>query len=328
MKKLLVVLLTVALVFSLAAVASAAATTAYVGGSIYFAYRSNNTDSNNPIQFGPWATQNELHITGLVEDKDTGTWAKITWDAVTDSAAPALGWAGAGNAHYAAGVNNIADIFDIQFSTGSVNSTLIGQPALRGSIDGWYPDPIFCHRGDGMNQTTDGMLALKLHTDAFTANFEYVLNTGTTAPDGYTVDDHFINFSANYNFEGGKAYVGYTTYADYLVGAQFGIADGVTLAVDYHGDKDDTTQEIQGNVAIENANATLYYNVKGEYFGIGGEYNLSDKTRVGAKYFSTTDASYEAYLIQKYGVMEAKAGYADQGAGDGYFVAGVRIGLW
>lgn len=344
MKKLFVILLAVALTLSLAAVASAATFSPYVGGELQLTYMSNAASSDNPIFAGNGGnSMMKAYVQGKVEDADTNTWAQIgakltcwtwIWNNPSDPKTP-FGW----DLLYSAGVKQVGGVMDIQYSTDDYETTLRGQtPLYRDGIAKFGGDPFFVNRLNhafGFDVNTDNM----------------TVNVGVTAgivDNGYNntpvvYDGLFKKFvvAGTFKFDAGKVHVGYaslgTNNSNMIVGGEFKLGFG-TLKADYYMVNTATsTSTFQAGVSFDEMKlaATLMYDMKqwnpakDSTIGLGVEYSGIDKLTLGMKYFMLDDAAYEVYGIVKAGIFDVRPGYAKQsGVQNGFFYLALHAGLW
>lgn len=314
MKKLLVVLLTVVMILSLAAIASAEVST-WIGGDFYFRYHSVDK---------AWEQgRNNFFVGGITAlAKKDNTWAKLwintdIWTSLTglpwDSTAP--GWGS--SMKYAVGVDKIGGIASVSFSTKDQDLCNIGQAPLADTFDDFKTDPVF-NTYDCSNE-----MAVVVDTDAFTFKAESVV-AAVTDP---TKSGNTYAVNGIFKFEGGKAYL---AYKGNIGGVDSTLIDaGCELKLGEMNLKADawltaaggssTGNTVQGSVAMGAWDATLsvYLPPSGggdSIIGVGGNYKL-DKLTLGAKYFTYTDAVYEIYGTYNVGAFDLRVGYVEPGAG-------------
>jgi hypothetical protein len=299
LKKLLVVLLTVALVLSLAVMANAAPSI-WMGGNVSFEYvLSGAADPTQPMN---WAADSNMQLGNLsFTASDDTTWATIKYDFNT--------W-GAGS-KYGLGFKKLGGMVDISLTTYDLSTTLRGQINAK-RFDVWGGDPLFCNR-------PGNILAIGVDTDSFAANVEYRPNQ---AVDGVTE----FWLAATAKFDTGKAYLGYSNETgavnEMIVGAEIKL-DALTINADYYT-VGTATQIFQASVNLTEAKtkATLYYDLAGSIYGLTGEYTGIEKVTLGAKYFS--DSTYEVYAGYKVGVINLRLDYLNTGK----IGLGLQAGIW
>lgn len=347
MKKLFVILLAVALTLSLAVVASAATFSPYVGGEFQLTYRSDGDTS--PFSLGDGNNSMlKAYVQGKVEDADTNTWAqigakltcwnrnggdKLVQDPDANHGTGVENWVPGTTTWeilYSVGIKKVGGILDIQFSTDDYEATLRGQTPLNNGAYKFGGDPFFCNR-------INNSFGFDINSDSVTVNI------GTTAGIANANElGKVIVASGTVKFDAGQVYAGYAKLSDtnsnFIVGGQFKAGDALTIKADYYSvNTGSTASTFQGSVSFDELKlaATLMYDLKNRFatatdntIGVGVEYSGVDKLSLGAKYFNTTDAAYEVYGIYKLGVIDVRPGYADDGAGDGYFYLAAHVGLW
>jgi hypothetical protein len=349
LKKLFVILLAVALTLSLAAMASAATFSPYVGGEFQLNYTGLKTDADAKTPFGLGSGDQSMmkaYVQGRVEDADTNTWAQIgakltcwnnpAWDLL-----------------YSAGINKVGGILDISYNTDDHDTTLRGLTPFftDHGINKYGGDPYFTHRLGGAG---NGTFNFDVNTDSLTVNAMVLPNQGADATMPYTL-------AGTFKFDAGNVYVGYATEGNktthLTVGGQFKASDAITVSAQYATRQPDGGSSVsifQGNVNFTELklNATLMYDmkynnydvntptsprydpslaVKDSVLGVGVEYTgLADgKFIVGGKYVAD-DHLTEAYGIYKFGIFDVQLGYAKSidVQTDGFVFASLHAGMW
>lgn len=261
MKKLFVILLAVALTLSLAAMASAATFSPYVGGEFQLTYTSQSSTNTAPMTLGSGNnSMMKAYVQGRVEDADTNTWAQIgakltCWnnsssstteyivkndkdldgDGTNDNYVVVVDNDNNFDLLYSAGIKKVGGIVDIQFTTDDIETTLRGQTPLNNGVYKFGGDPFFTNR-------LNNAFGFDVNTDSVTVNL--AVNAGVN-----TVNElgKAIVAGGTFKMDAGKVYVGYAilpketsgSYADldksqYLVGAEFK-AGSMTIKADYVG---------------------------------------------------------------------------------------------
>ncbi len=347
MKKLLVVLLTVALTLSLVAVASAADVSTYMGGRFYINYKSNNP-TDNPISWnnasadgGKYTNQTFITMNWSIKAEVDNSFIKFQW--LNE------GWSSPSteNFTYSFGQNNIADIFSWQYNTGAAATTLIGQiPITELDTIGPY-DPFFFNR-------PAGVLALGLTTDAFKANVEYAPNKGS-----YSENPWVAAFT--YNLDNGDVHVGASGYSDldngtlsssYIVGTKFKLEGLGTLVADYYGKKSYGAtvynSTFQAGITLDDLKmgvvlAYVMPNDKADWTYPALQFNYTgiNKVNLGLKYISDDgndtapgdpgwghEGGYEVFGSYNVGAFDVRLAYVKPGKADAYFVLGANGQIW
>jgi hypothetical protein len=351
LKKLLIVLLTVALTLSLFAVASAATVNVYMGGRYWIEYRS-NASTLDPTgktlifeNLSPSTSNDSMVLINWAVKAESGnSWAQLKWEEQTWTVP-----ASASCFTYAFGQNNIGDMFDWQYNTGGPATTIGFQSALNSGGDwgsngidtpGQY-DPMWFNR-------PKHVLAFGIHGDSFKVNLEYGPNMMNK--DGKDANPMVGTFV--FKFDAGDVHVGYSTFSDicagnsFIVGTKFKFEGLGTLLADYYSSKPywatASADTFQANISLDEMklNATLAYfidpNFSGDtgdnYIGIGVGYSGFEKVSVGLKYFMD-DANggkhgYDLNATYNVGAFNVRAGYAVRGSADGYIYVGAFGSMW
>ena len=363
MKKLSVILLALAMTLSLAVVASAAEFSPYLGGEFQLMYwREKEKD---PYEYAPFRLEDngtyaryKVMLTGVVEDEETGTWAKIgaklsTWNPKAIEM----------DKEKVKAANN-ADEFNDAFSYGdAVAATKIYEAGIKGLFDGvldiWYTNDEYANakRGQIFLDTTpigkfggdpvlgDGpgdMFAFDLNFDSAKINFGIDMNK--TSKD---VDNAMIGAGTLF-FDGGEAYVGYYKQENkdtkMVVGGSYDF-DIVTIKADYYQEspdgKDSVNQiQVAGTLNDFGLKATVLVDGKKRFqtdggYGVGVEYTGFENFVLGARLINAKDKADEGsnlqdiYVGYNFGVFETRVGVGKEGKdGDSIFYAAAHVGMW
>jgi len=358
LKKLSVILLALALTFSLAAVAAAANFDPYLGGEFQVIYNGTKVDADgkpdkdgdviNPIDtegsWGTWA-RFKLMLTGTVEDEETGTWALIgarlsTWNFNNDVSDDVAGLQGSDHAIipiYQAGIKGLLDgTLDIWYNDHEYEN------AKRGQIPLWTPmakfggDPLF-------DNAPEGVFAADYNSGNVTVNFGVDINKGSKDNDPL-----FIG-AGTFAFDAGEFRAAFlseqSSDARFLVGGAYELDFGKIEAdfLQNSPDKGDDTSAFQASISLADlglkgifvyddgitfADGGLGFGV--EFTGIedvvlGARMMLADKKEDEGANFNDFYAGYN------FGIFETRVGmYTTPEADydDGVFYAAAHVGMW
>jgi hypothetical protein len=344
LKKLLIVLLVVAMTLSLTAIAFGATVNTYMGGRWYFTWRSNNNGVTNvdlnkaSASESQWDNRTMITMNWSVKAESGNSWAKLQWLCEVWSAP------NTGNFTYSIGQNNIADMIDWQFNTGNASTTLIGQNSIVG-IDTLGPyDPMFFNR-------PKQIIAIGIHTDALKINLE-------ASPNDLDGDGNKMWVAAlTYKMDAGDVHVGITGETDivngasYIVGTKLKFEGLGTFVADYYSATGTTgtpavlngwsSNQLQAGLSLvemkmkfvvafvmpNSSDANL------NFFGLQAGYTGIDKISLNVKYFSD-DAygnkhGYELFGTYNVGAFSLRLGYeVPNDPTNAYFCLGAFGQIW
>lgn len=357
MKKLSVILLALAMILSMAVVASAAEFSPYLGGEFQLMYWG----GKGPYEYAPFRLEDggtyaryKVMLTGVVEDEETGTWAKIgaklsTWNPkpieieikkddnqnITDVEV-GYGEAVAATKIYEAGIKGLFDgVLDIWYTNDEYANAKRGQIFLDTPIGKFGGDPVL---GDGPGD----MFAFDLNFDSAKINFGIDMNK--TSKD---VDNAMIGAGTLF-FDGGEAYVGYykqeSKDTKMVVGGSYDF-NIVTIKADYYQEspnKGKSVNQIQvaGILNDFGLKATVLVDGKKRFqtdggYGVGVEYTGFENFVLGARLINASDKADEDknlqdfYVGYNYGIFETRVGVGKEGKnGDSIFYAAAHVGMW
>ena len=349
MKKLLVVLMAVAMTVSVASSAMAADLSYWMGGDFYYFFTTADGDRGFNQSTGTFTVDSLL--TARIQEGNT--WAQMwyfsdTWNFADDGR---TGQA-SNNLRYAFGIDNIGGSTNIGFSTKDTGIANIGQNALGELFNDFKADPIF--------NTYDmpGSLNIAYNSDSFTLKAEaQVMDDLGFAWSGRGLNGYNEGNARKYalsgavKFDGGDVHFGYKKEemnddALILIGSNF-MAGDVAVKLDFYMHEGGLTEfgevgahrgnSFQGNVAWDRFDATLFYNMPeadgvDEILGLGFNYKATDKLGLGLKYFdnAAADAIYEVYGLYDMGAFDVKFGIVDdcRVSDDLFFLVGVHASIW
>jgi hypothetical protein len=322
LKKLLIVLLVVAMTLSLTAIAFGATVNTYMGGRWYFTCRSNNDGVTNidlnraSADAALWDNRSMITMNWSVKAEAGDTWAKLQWLCEVWSSP------NTDNFTYAIGRNNIADMVDVQFTTGNASSTLIGQNSIVG-IDTLGPyDPMFFNR-------PKQVFAIGIHTDAIKLNIE-------ASPNDLNGDGLKCWVAAlTYKMDAGDVHVGITGQTDIVGGASLILGtkyklEGLgTLVADYYSATGSaggvlngwSANQFQAGLSLDemNMNFVLAYvmpnsaDATQNFLGLQAGYTGIEKISVNLRYFADdangTKHGYELFGTYNMGAFNLRLGY-------------------
>lgn len=260
MKKLLIVLLVVAMMLSLASMAFAATFSTWMGGRLYMDYKSNN-NGRQLVSINKYGADEALNgRQGVSPAMYPNTYSNETIGQMTMTCQVTQGNSFAGYKwvnevfcsmtkfdqyfFYFAGQKNLLDgTFDWQFNTGNVASTIMGQPRVNAAgnqgngLDSYGGfDPMFYNR-------PKQIFALSYHPNTnLTVNAEVSPNSQDCKSDdgNYHMDAKPWVVAITYKFDANnKVYGGYSGPSDtvsglnWIVGGQMVLGDFATLKGDY-----------------------------------------------------------------------------------------------
>jgi hypothetical protein len=321
LKKLLVLALALVLTLGIAAMASAATFSPYVGGEYEFSYSNANDDAPvSSFEGDAFGARYKAYVTGTAEDKDTGTWAKIGSRATT--------WGAANASIFEAGIKNVGGSkLNIWYTNDENDNVKRGQNQLLEG--GWYK---FVGSGAGdplMDQGPGNVLGIDYNGDNVVINFLYGFNKQTySGYDAFTgtanavsgVEGNVAGLAGTFKFDGGDVHFSYyvdggkettgvynefdSTITDPAkqvqtihgvtraeVGAQFKVGSG-NIQADYinfsYDDDTDSNGYFQADATFGKLDVVLLYDNKTYFptdggFGVGVSYNFTDKLYVGVK---------------------------------------------
>jgi len=322
LKKLLIVLLVVAMTLSLTAIAFGATVNTYMGGRWYFTWRSNNNGVTNidlnraSAGEALWDNRTMITMNWSVKAESGNSWAKLQWLCEV--------WSNpnTGNFTYAIGQNNIADMIDWQFNTGNASTTLIGQASIVG-IDTLGPyDPMFFNR-------PKQIFAIGIHTDALKLNIE-------ASPNDLNGDGLKMWVAAlTYKMDAGDIHVGITGQTDivggasYIVGTKYKLEGLGTLVADYYSATGSaggvlnswSANQFQAGLSLDEMkmNFVVAYvmpnsaDATQNFLGLQAAYTGIDKISLNVRYFADdangTKHGYELFGTYNVGAFNLRLGY-------------------
>jgi hypothetical protein len=327
LKKLSVILLALAMTLSLAAVAAAAEFAPYIGGEFQLTYWGEKDvyptklRTDNPIDYARY----KVMLTGVAEDEETGTWAKIGYKLSE--------WGD--NQIFEGGIKGIAGVLDIWYTNDEYANAKRGQIFLDTPIAKFGGDPVFGH-GPG------DVLGFDLNLDSAKVNLGYSVNKPNKD------SSNLIIGAGTIFFDGGEAYAAYEKEANkntkMVVGGSYAL-DFVTINADFYQEspnKGDSVNQIQVAGALNDfgLKATVLVDGKKRFakdggFGVGVEYTGIENIVLGARMINAKDKADEGnnlqdfYVGYNYGVFETRVGVGKAGKdGDSIFYAAAHVGMW
>jgi hypothetical protein len=356
-KKLLVVLMAVAMTVSVASSAMAADLSYWMGGDFYYFFTTADGDRGFNQSTGTFTVDSLL--TARIQEGNT--WAQMwyfsdTWNYADDD----RDGQGSNNLRYAFGIDNIGGSTNIGFSTKDTGIANIAQNPLGELFNDFKADPVF--------NTFDmpGALSLAYNSDSFTLKAEAVVvdDIGFAwrgkGLNGFNEGDaRKYAVSGAFKFDGGDVHFGYKKAemkddALILIGSNF-MAGDVAVKLDFYLDEGSlgnfgevgaaAGNSFQGNVAWDRFDVTLFYNMPeadavDDILGLGFNFKATDKLSVGLKYFDNVtdnikytpavDSVYEVYGLYDMGAFDVKFGVVDDFrlSDDLFFLVGVHASIW